>query len=285
MSLPVKKLWDAETKREWLLNAIAVLVSIAFLFPIYWLIVTSLKSEAEIFRTPPTLFPTVLHFENYIVKSLGDFNVYKAFFNSVLISVLTMVLSMALAAPAAYGLARYKMVGKKPILLIFLVTQMLPPTLVLTPLFIIFKQLGALNHFAAPIIADCTIAIPFSVLTLRTYFLSIPKELEESARIDGCNKFTAFLRIMVPIAYPGMLVAAAFSFLFAWGNLIYPLTFLNSQAMRPMTAGIYNYIGEFGIVWNRVMAFSGLTVFPVILIFVSLQKHLVGGLANGSVKG
>ncbi len=275
----------SESSRERLLNTGAIVLTICFLFPIYWLIVTSLKSESEIFRSPPTLFPTALHFENYIVETSGEFSIYKSFLNSMLISLATMIISVALSTPAAYGLARYKLVFKKTMMLMFLVTQMMPPTLVLTPLFIIFKKMGILNTYLAPIIADCTIAIPFSVLTLRTYFLSIPKEMEESARIDGCNKLTAFLKIIVPTSYPGIVVSAAFSFLFAWGNLIYPLTYLNNQAMRPLTAGIYNYIvAEFGISWNRVMAFGVLTVIPVIMIFISLQKYLVSGLTSGTVK-
>ncbi|TCL61926.1 carbohydrate ABC transporter membrane protein 2 (CUT1 family) [Hydrogenispora ethanolica] len=284
MKSPAWRLSDQH--REWLLNGIAIAICAVFLFPIYWLIVTSLKTEAEIFRTPPTLFPTAVQFKNYIVESSGGFSIYRSFFNSMLISLSTMVISMALSTPAAYGMARYNMSFKKTMLLLFLVTQMMPPTLILTPLFIIFKQARVLNTYLAPIIADCTIAIPFSVLTLRTYFLSIPKELEESARIDGCNKFVAFMRIMIPVSYPGVIVSAAFSFLFAWGNLIYPLTYLTNQAMRPLTAGIYNFIiAEYGISWNRVMAFGVLTVLPVIVIFISLQKYLVGGLTTGTVKG
>jgi len=279
------KLAILKKNRDGILNTAAVIICAFFLFPIYWLIITSLKSEAEIFRVPPTLFPSSLHIENYIIRGTGEFSIYKAFFNSFFIAVVTMVISMMLSAPAAYGLARYKLRGKKITILLFLVTQMLPPTLVLTPLFIIFKQMKALNTYAAPIIADCTIAIPFSLLTLRTYFLSIPKELEDSARIDGCNKLAAFLRIMVPVSYPGIIVSAAFSFLFAWGNLIYPLTFLNVNAMRPMTAGIYNFIGENGIAWNLVMAFSTLTILPVIIIFITLQKYLISGLTAGAVKG
>lgn len=271
--------------REVFLNLIAVILCAVFLFPIYWLIITSLKSEAEIFRVPPTLFPSSFHFENYVVKGTGDFSIYKSFYNSFVISISTMVISMVLSVPAAYGLARYKMHGTKMIILLFLVTQMLPPTIVLTPLFIIFKNMAILNTFVSPIIADCTIAIPFSLLTLRPYFLSIPKELEDSARIDGCGKLGALIRIMVPISYPGIIVSAAFSFLFAWGNLIYALTFLNVNSMRPMTAGIYNFIGENGITWNLVMAFSTLTVLPVIIIFISLQKYLVSGLTAGAVKG
>jgi multiple sugar transport system permease protein len=274
------------SSREWILNITAIIICVGFLFPIYWLIVTSLKSESEIFSSPPTLIPKVIHWENYVVKGTGGFSIYGSFLNSMLISTITMVISMLLSTPAAYGLARYKMSFMKTIMLLFLVTQMMPPTLILTPLFIIFKQMGVLNTFLAPIIADCTIAIPFSVLTLRTYFLSLPKELDESARIDGCNKWTSFVRIIVPISYPGIVVSAAFSFLFAWGNLIYPLTYLNNQAMRPLTAGIYNYIvAEYGISWNKLMAFGVLTVAPVIIIFISLQKYLVSGLTNGTVKG
>ena len=142
----------------------------------------------------------------------------------------TLVLSVALSVPAAYGLARFRLKGKKVIILAFVVTQMLPSVFLLTPIvYSIQTDWDLYNTYLPPIICDSTIAVPFAVLILRTYFLSIPKELDDSAKIDGCNHFTAFLRIMVPIAYPGIIVAAVFSFLFAWGDLIYGLTFINNQ--------------------------------------------------------
>jgi ABC-type sugar transport system, permease component len=169
--------------------------------------------------------------------------------------------------------------------MLFLVTQMLPATLILTPLYLIFNKLNLIDTYFAPILADMTIGIPFVILILRTYFLSLPKELEDSAKIDGCNTFTSFLKIMLPISTPGVIMCAVFSFLFAWGDLAYSLTFVSSESMRSMTAGIYNFIGKYGIQWNCIMAYGTVITIPVIIIFVFLQKYIVSGLTTGAVKG
>lgn len=266
-------------------STIAIIFCIIYLFPCYWIFATSLKLEKDIFATPPSLFPNPVSFDNYVQQLSGEFSLINGFFNSFKIASGVMVLALILAVPAAYALARYRFKGKKLLILTFLVTQMLPSSLLLTPLFIIFNKLGLLNNHLSPMLAICNVALTFSVLTLRPYFLTIPKELEDSATVDGCNSFTSFIRIMLPIAVPGILVVAVFSFLFGWGDLIYSLTFLNTQQMRPMTAGIYNFITQYGIEWNKLMAFGALTVIPVIIIFVTLQKYIIGGLTNGAVKG
>ncbi len=266
-------------------NGMGIIVGIVFLFPLFWMLSSSLKMEAEIFKSPPTLFPSHWYLAPYIDQFKGQYNMLRSFLNSCIISLLTMAVSMVLSSMAAYGLARFVFRGRKVIILSFLITQMLPATLILTPLFIIFNQLHFYNTYCGPVIADATIAIPFSVLMLRTYFLSIPKELDDSARVDGCNALSAFWKIMMPIARPGVIVIAVFSFLFAWGDLIYANTFMNRPVLMPMTAGIYNFIGQYGVSWNRVMAFGVLTVFPVVMIFIFMQKYIVTGLTSGAVKG
>ncbi|UJF32133.1 carbohydrate ABC transporter permease [Paenibacillus hexagrammi] len=275
-----------ERRHNRVLNTVALLITCAFLFPLYWMVVTSLKPEADIFLAHPSYFPEHIQWASYTSQLIGaNNNILHSFVNSAIISVSTMVIATVLAIPAAYGLARFQTPWKKLFILLFLVTQMLPSSLILTPLFIEFKNLHILNTFWAPIFADATIGIPFSVMILRTYFISLPKELEDSAKIDGCNTFTTFLRIMLPIAIPGVVVAAVFSFLYAWGDLIYALTFISKPEMRPVTAGIYNFLGYQGISWNNIMAFGVVSVLPVILIFIFIQKYIVSGLTNGAVKG
>lgn len=201
-----------------------------------------------------------------------------------MIALSSMAISMVLATPAAYGLARFELKGKKVFILSFLITQMLPVTLLLTPLFLIFKKVNLLNMAIAPILANSTVAIPFVVITLRPYFKSLPKSMEEAATIEGCNSFTIFTRIMLPLAQSGIVTTMVFSFLFAWNDLIYSLTFLSRQQARPLTAGIYNFITKYGVQWSYIMAFSTLIVLPVILIFIFLQQYIVAGLTAGAVK-
>ena len=272
--------------RNIMLNILSVLLLCLLLFPLFWIVVTSLKTEKEIFQIPPTLFPRVLNTKSYVAQvATGDFNMFQSFGNSLVISVGATLIAVVLAVPASYGIAKYHFKGKKAILLGFLVTQMLPVSVLLTPMFILFKNTHVYNTSVAAILADATIGIPFSVLILKNYFASIPKELEEAAYIDGCNRFTAFIRVLIPIAKPGVVVCSVFSFLYAWGDLAYGMTFIIDQTKRPITAGIFNFMGQYGTKWSYLTAFAVVTIIPVALIFIFMQKYIISGMTSGAVKG
>ena len=273
-------------KKNVALSAAAILLLCILLFPVFWIVVTSLKTEQEIFRVPPTIFPEVLNLKSYAAQvENGDFNMFRSFGNSFLISVGAMLISVVLSVPASYEIAKYKFKGRKVMLLGFLVTQMLPVAVLLTPMFILFKGMHIYNTPMAAVIADATIGIPFSILILKNYFASIPKELEEAAYIDGCNHFTAFIRVLIPIAKPGVMVCAIFSFLYAWGDLAYGMTFIIDQQKRPITAGIFNFMGQYGTKWSYLTAFAVVTIIPVALIFIFMQKYIISGMTSGAVKG
>jgi len=287
MSTAVSSIHRSRRFRRNAIPLLSILLVAVFLFPLYWLAVTSFKTESEIFRTPPTLFPHQFDVKSYTEQlTSSNYNMMQGFRNSALIAFGALAISTLLAIPASYGLARFSIAGKHVMLLLFLVTQMLPASLILTPLFILYKQFGLLHApFWATILANATAGIPFTVVTLRTYFVTLPKELEESAKIDGCNIFTTFWRIMLPIALPGVVVAMVFSFLFAWGDLIYGMTFISKEHMRPITAGIYNFLGFQRTSWNHSMAFGMVSILPVVFIFIFVQKFIVSGMTNGAVKG
>lgn len=269
-----------------ILCVLSIVILCVLLFPLYWIVVTSLKTEKEIFQIPPTFWPEVLNLKSYAAQvETGDFNMFRSFANSFLISVGAMVLAVVLAVPASYGIAKYRFKGKKIVMLGFLVTQMLPVAVLLTPMFIMFRNMHVYNTPIAAILADATIGIPFSVLILKNYFASIPKDLEEAAYIDGCNRFTAFIRILIPIAKPGVMVCAIFSFLYAWGDLAYGMTFILDQQKRPITAGIFNFMGQYGTKWSYLTAFAVVTIIPVALIFIFMQKYIISGMTSGAVKG
>ena len=141
------------------------------------------------------------------------------------------------------------------------------------------------NTWWAPVLADATIGIPFSVLILKNYFASIPKALEEAAYIDGCTRMMAFMKILVPVAKPGVIVCAIFSFLYAWGDLSYGMTFILDQEKRPITAGIFNFMGQYGTKWSYLTAFAIVAIIPVTLIFIFMQNYIISGMTNGAVKG
>ncbi|WP_270567412.1 carbohydrate ABC transporter permease [Clostridium beijerinckii] len=281
----MKKIILKDKQKNIILCCISICIACIMLFPIYWIIVSSFKTNAEIFASPPTFIPKDFTLSSYTDQFTGKSSIIVTLGNSCKVAFASMILACVLAIPAAYGLARFRMRGKKVFILIFLVTQMLPVALLLTPMFLVYKNLHLLDTLWAPILSDATISVPFVVLILRTYFLALPKELEDSAKIDGCNTFTAFTKIMLPISYPGLIMTGAFSFLYAWGDLAYSLTFLTSPEKRTMTASIYNFMGKYGIQWNSIMAYGVLLVLPVVLIFIFLQKYIIGGLTNGAVKG
>jgi len=267
-------------------NILSVLILIVLLFPIYWILVTSFKTEKEIFQIPPTLFPQAINTASYIAQlGNGDFNMFRSFGNSFFISVSCMLISIVLSVPASYGLARYRFKGKQITTLSFLVTQMLPVSVILTPMFIMFKNMHLINSPLSAILADATIGIPFSILILKNYFASIPRELEEASYIDGCTRFSSFTKILIPIAFPGVVVCGIFSFLYAWGDLAYGMTFIQDQDSRPITAGIFNFMGQYGTKWSYLTAFAVVTIIPVALIFIFMQKYIISGLTSGAVKG
>ena len=260
------------------------IVFLIFIFPLYWMLVTALKTQVEIFSIPTPLWPENLTFDAFAKQLSASGDTLRGFKNSLIISCGETVISTVLAIPASYGLARFRFGARKALVLFFLITQMLPSTLVLTSLYIMFSKLGLLNTYMAPILADATLGIPFSIIILRTYFVSIPKELDEAAKIDGCSHLSAFVKIMLPIAKPGIVVAAVFSFVYAWGDLIYGITFITNPNMRPITSSIYNYVQQYQTLWNSTMAFGIIAITPVVLIFIFMQKYIVSGLTNGAVK-
>lgn len=260
------------------------LVFLVFIFPLYWMVVTALKTQVEIFSIPTPLWPENLTFDAFAKQLSSSGDTLRGFKNSLIISCGATVIATVLAIPAAYGLARFRFGARRGLVLFFLITQMLPSTLVLTSLYIMFSKMHLLNTYWAPILADATLGIPFSIIILRTYFVSIPKELDEAAKIDGCGHVSAFTKIMLPIAKPGIVVAAVFSFVYAWGDLIYGITFITNPNMRPITSSIYNYVQQYQTLWNSTMAFGIIAISPVVLIFIFMQKYIVSGLTNGAVK-
>ena len=262
---------------------IAVFIGIVFLFPLYWLIITSLKSDVEILSSTLTYFPKNITFSAWL-EQFRDKDFLSSLRNSASIAFIAMTLSLCIGIPAAYAMGRYKFRFMKLVLLVFLITQMMPSSLLLTPLFLTFSKLKLLNTYLAPAIAVASGSIPFIIITLRPYFMNLPKSLDDAARIDGCNAFTSFLIIMVPTIKTGVITVLAISFLHGWNDLAYSMTFNTSSSMRPLTANIYKFMDKYGTRWNCIMAYGLVLVIPVVCAFVFLQKYIVGGMTAGAVK-
>ena len=169
-------------------------------------------------------------------------------------------------------------------LLFFLVTQMLPASLMLTPMYLIFSKLHLLETYIGPALAIASGSVPFIVVTLRPYFKNVPTALDDAARIDGCNVFQSFIRIMIPAIKTGIITVLVISFLNGWNDLAYSMTFNVKPEMRPLTANIYRFQNKYGTRWNCIMAYGTILVLPVIILFVFLQKYIVSGMTAGAVK-
>ena len=269
--------------KKLLLNLLALLIAALFLFPLYWALISSFKTDVEIFDKNVAFWPRNFTITPW-VNQLQDNDFLYSLRNSFVIALLNMALSTVLGGAAAYGLARFHFPFKKTLMLLFLVTQMMPGSLLLTPLYLMFTGAKLLNTYQAPVLAIATGSIPFIVVTLRPFFLSLPKSLDEAARIDGCNAFTAFFRVMMPIARVGIVTCMVFSFLHGWNDLVYSMTFNIRPEMRPLTANIYKFMDKYGTKWNQIMTYGLILVIPVVIIFVAMQKIIVGGLTSGAVK-
>lgn len=268
--------------KQYMLLLVAIIITGIFLFPIYWMVTTSIKPIQDVFATPPMIIPEKIQFTAYIKNLIEDQSLLPYLKNSFIIAIGTTLFTLLIALPSAYALARFRLKGASIFLLILLVTQMIPGIMMAMPLFILFSKFDLLNSYLALIIGNTTTALPFAIIVMRPFFLSIPGGLEEAAVIDGCNRFTAFVRIILPLTKPAVLTVGTFSFLFAWGDLIFALTLATDEKIRPLTMGITKFIGQYGTQWDNLMAVSTIAATPIIIIFLFLQKYIVSGITAGS---
>jgi multiple sugar transport system permease protein len=267
------------------LSLISLVLLLAFLFPIYWMVATSVKASNDVFVYPPHIIPTALHFGAWTSRILGDATVMRYVLNSTVVALGTMSLSLVLAAPAAYAVAHLPLRGKSTFMLVNLSALMFPTIMLATPLFVIFTRLGLTNSYPGLILANTTAAMPFAIVLLRPFFASISRELSEAAMIDGCTQWGAFRRVILPIALPGLATAGIFAFLSGWGDLVFAITLVDSETMRPVTAGLWAFLGATTADWPAAMAFSTLAMLPPLLLFIVAQRYVVAGLTSGSLKG
>ena len=260
-----------------------ILVCIYCLIPFAWMLSTSLKTEAEAFRIPPTWIPLEPTIDSYIgIWVRKNFGIY--FLNSTIISLATAVLSTFFGALAGYGFSRFFFRGRKFLIGFFLATQMLPGVLLVGPYFKILSRLGLYDTRTGLIIAFLTICLPFSTWMMKGFIDKVPLELDQSAMVDGCSRVGLFFKIVLPIVAPGMVATILFGFLLAWGDLLWALCLTSSENMITVTLGIARTVGEFRIIWPMLMAGSLVGGMPAILLYIFLQRLLVQGLTAGAVK-
>lgn len=275
--------------RQILVHCVLILISLATLYPVLWVLKMAL-TPGQAFSMDPSLIPTELTLANFadVVgtrDATGGWLFGRQLFNSLFVSLITSVVGIGLACTAGYGLSRWNFPGRDAGMSLFLVTQMFPGVVMAIPLYILLDELGLLDSLTGLALVYATTAIPFCTWNLKGYFDTIPRELEEAARMDGADRLTIFTRIVLPLARPALVVTGLFSFMTAWNEFILAATFMGDERSFTLPVVLQGYVGDFGTEWGRFAAGAILVSLPVMALFFALQRYLVEGLTAGGVKG
>ncbi|MGE6754752.1 carbohydrate ABC transporter permease [Rossellomorea sp. NPDC071047] len=261
-----------------------ILASIATILPLFWMISTSLKSGDIIFEIPPKWIPETFEWENY-KRAVTDIPFFLYFKNTVIITGFRMFAEVFVSALVAYGFARFNFPGKNFWFVILLSTIMLPGEITMIPVFIMFSEIGWINTFKPLIVPSFFGGQAVFIFLLRQFFMSIPKELEESAVMDGANRLQIFYKIFLPLSKPALITIGLFSFQGSWNDLLGPLMYLNDSSKFTLQLGLAMFNGMTKVEWGPLMAASLLVLLPTIVIFFSMQKHFVEGITVTGIKG
>lgn len=261
-----------------------VTVSIIFLFPVYWMILTSFKQQVDIFTSPPTFWfePTVAAYAEYMTRA----DIVPRLVNTVIVATLSALFSIIVGTMAGYALARIRIRGASAFGALILLSRGVPPIALAVPMFLVARNLGLTDQHITLILAYSTFLVPYVMWLMRSFFLSLPKELEESAMIDGCSRYGAFFKIILPISLPGLLSTLIFSMILAWEELLFALVLTNRNAST-IPVAIAGIAGDTvnGANWAALTAVGTITVVPVVVFALLVQKWLIKGLADGATKG
>ena len=263
--------------------ALALAMFFAF-FPIYWMLVTSLRPNAEVFAFPPTLLPQTLTLEHYanFVKN-PQLLIYLG--NSVLVATTTALGSLIISIYAAYSFSKFRYTGRRALMFLVLSAQMFPQALLLISLYLMFSELKMLDTYAVLVLSFTTFTLPLCIWMLKGYFDHIPTDLIEAAKIDGAGQMQIIHRILVPIVRPALVATGIFAFMRGWNDFIYALTLVGKSKQTLPPGLVLTYIGEFQSQWADMMAASLLVSLPLVIAFILFQRQIVSGLTAGAVKG
>ncbi|MDP6775849.1 MAG: carbohydrate ABC transporter permease [Candidatus Latescibacteria bacterium] len=269
-----------EAIRALLLVLLAGFVVLPFLV----VVGTSVKTLGEVFQSPTALIPSQMQWSNYI-EVFVRVPTARHLANSLIIALSTTVLAIALAAPAAYSMARVRFLGRGAFGLGVMVTQMFSPVIVLIPLFKLMKALHLLDTYAALIMVNTAVVLPFSVWMLTGFLKTVPEELEDAAMIDGLSRTGMLFRVILPLTAPGLVTTAIFAFVQSWNEFIFALVLVSRREMQPITMALYAWEKNNVVEWNYLMATAVVAAVPTVLLFMVVRKRLTSGLMTGAVKG
>jgi len=261
-----------------------VFVCGAVAFPFYWMIVSALQTGRGLFTYPPMLYPDNFEFKSFRTV-LSNTGLPRWLWNSFLVSLASSLGALLVGAPGAYALSRFRYRGKNLFAILILTTQMMPPLVLVIPLFVIFRHLHLSDSLTGLVLANFTFALPVCVWMLRAIFDSIPEEIEEAARIDGCSYGQVLIRITAPLALPGFVATGIFAFLTSWDEFMFSRTVITAKDKWVASIGLSSFIGEYITPWDEIMAAATLFTVPPVILFLLVQRYFVAGLAAGGVKG
>ena len=266
-----------------LLTLLQLLLAGVILLPFFWMVSVSLKPTAEPFAIPARLWPQHPTLDNYLTAFRPEFRIY--FVNSVVVSLSTIAITVTLGLLAAYSFTRNQSKALLALMTLVLGAQMFPSSAIIIPIYRLMKGADLLNTYASLIIAYVTITLPVAIWMLRGFLARLPVELDEAAALDGAGPLRAFLWIIVPLSWPGLVATAVFVLIVTWQEFLFALSFTSTREMRTLPVGMNDFIGQYGIRYGELMASSVLVSLPVVAAFFLLQRQFVAGLTAGAVKG
>ena len=270
--------------RNVVVYAAALALLVFTTFPFLWMASTAFKVSNEIFATPPTLWPRTFTLAN-LERLFAETRFLTYFLNSLKVAALTVVLTLTVATPAAYSLTRYRFAGRETVAATVLFAYMFAPIMIIIPFYIVMRTLGLANTHMALVLAYCAFSLPFALWMLRTFFQSIPIDLEEAAMTDGASRFRAVIHVVIPMALPGIIATGILTFILAWNDYIFARILISSDNLKTLPVGIADLYNASVIDWGMIMASGLLVIIPVVIVFSYVQKFLVAGWGSGGVKG
>ncbi|MFE2585546.1 carbohydrate ABC transporter permease [Streptomyces sp. NPDC059378] len=266
-------------KRRWGTTAVGILVLAVMLFPLYWMINTALQPESGLLEVDPVPHGLDLSgFSSAVTEQGGHL------LTSLAVALGAVVICLAFSAPAAYGLAQFNLRGAKTVVFGTLITQMVPGIVIANAMYSAYVDLGLVNSYFGLMLADASLGIPFAIVLMRSFMVAIPREVIEAAEVDGAGRLRTFVQVVLPMSRNSLITAGLFSFLYAWSDFMFALTLNTTDHVKPVTLGIYQYIGAHVGDWGSVMAASVLSAIPAAILLVLAQKYIAAGITGGSVK-
>ncbi|MEU3959204.1 carbohydrate ABC transporter permease [Streptomyces buecherae] len=265
-------------------NATAIVLFIGFVFPVYWMFNTALKPTGDILSEDPVWFPSSLTFEHFETAINAD-NFWTLVRNSLTVTCLAVGLSLLVALGASFAIARMRFKGRRGVILVFMIAQMAPWEVMVIAIYMLVRDADMLNSLIPLTLFYTVMVLPLTILTLRNYIAAVPKELEESAMVDGCSRVQAFRKVIFPLLAPGLMATSLFGFITAWNEFPMVLILNKEDQAQTLPVWLYSFQSNFGNDWGATMAAASLFALPILILFLFLQRRAVGGLTSGAVKG